>query len=90
MYKVFIMYGEPKNETDITYSKPEVLESFENKDRLKQWFAERIYTMLCDDMKIQKHDGILKSIEVDYYNYKSKIIFINGCAIKYFIEERKQ
>jgi len=90
MYKVFIMHGEPKNETDITYSKPKVLESFENKDRLKQWFAERIYTMLCDDMEIQKHDGILKSIEVDYYNCTAKIIFINGCTIKYHTQETKQ
>jgi len=90
MYKVFIQYGEPQNETDITYSKPKVIESFENRDRLKQWFAERICILLVSYLGEQQYGGILKSIEIDYYNCRAKVVYINGYTIKYFTEERKQ
>ena len=90
VYKVFIMYGEPKNETDIIYSKPKVLESFDDIYRLRIWFAAQMYTLLCDTMHMQKYGGILKSIEINYHDCRAKVVYINGYTIKYFTEERKQ
>lgn len=89
VYKVFIMYGEPKNETDITYSKPKIIESFETKEELDRWFAERIETVVCDCMHLQKHGKVLSSLDINYDDHKAKIVYKTNYVVKYFIEERR-
>lgn len=89
MYKVFIQYGEPQNAINIVYSKPKIIESFETKEELDRWFAERIETVVCDCMHLQKHGKILSSLDIDYDHHKAKIVYKTNYVVKYFIEERR-